>query len=218
MADFSAADWEKAEACAAHGVAVGLFSADGISGSSGAGGEPAVVGLPRRWPAVKIATATPIAPKAIRTQTHHDGPPPESVVAAVVCVSCALTEVEFVIDVVADGFVTVCVTAVPLADWVLLFSSPVALETAPVAAFAALDAALLADPDPHPLSSAVTRPSASVATTIDTRTVNLTIVRPRAVARVRAGYTASGVAAHSSCLSRPAFIARLPRMTPTRRW
>jgi hypothetical protein len=84
-----------------------------------------------------------------------------------------------VIDVTA-GFVPVCVFAGPLADWVLLVGSPVALETAPVAAFAALDATLLTDPDPQPLSSAVAIPSASAATTIGTWTVNLTIVRPLA--------------------------------------
>jgi len=114
-------------------------------------------------------------------------------VAPVACVTCALTEVEFVTDVVAAGFVTVCVSAVPLADWVLLVCSPVALETAPVAAFAALDAALLADPDPHPLRSAVARPSASAATTIGIWAVDLTIVRPLVVARVRTGYTVFGI-------------------------
>ena len=158
MADFSAADLERPEACAAHGVAVGVFSADGISGSSG----------------------------------------PD--VAAVVCVTCAVTEVEFVID-VAAGFVAVCASAVPLADWVLLVSSPVALETAPVAAFAALDAALRADPDPQPLSSAAATLSARAATTIGTRTVNLTIVRPLAAVEPPSGYAAFGVVPHSRYLS-----------------
>jgi len=133
---------------------------------------------------MNIATHTPITPNAIRTQTHHDGPPPESVAAGVVCVTCAVTEVDFVTDVVAAGFVAVWVSAVALADWVLLVSSPVALETAPFAAFAALDAALLADPDPHPLSSAVAMPSASAATTIGRRAVNLTVVSPLIAARV----------------------------------
>jgi len=65
---------------------------------------------------MNIATHTPITPSAIRTQTHHDGPPPESVAAGVVCVTCAFTEVDFVTDVVAAGFVTVWVSAVALAD------------------------------------------------------------------------------------------------------
>jgi hypothetical protein len=121
-------------------------------------------------------------------------------VAGVVFVTCAFTVVDFVIDVVAAGFVAVCAGAVPLADWVLLVSSPVALETAPVAAFAALDAALLADPDPQPLTSAVATPSASATTTIGTRAVNLTIVSPLIMARVENGYAALGVVAHSCSL------------------
>ncbi len=184
---------------AAQRVAVGVFSADW----SGAGGEPVLADFPRRLPAVKIATNTPTAPNPIRTQTHHDGPPPELVVPGVVCVTCALTEVDFVIDVVAAGFV-------PLADWVLLANWPVAVETAPVAAFAALDAALLADPDPQPLSSAVAMPSASAATTIGMRAGNLATVNPSIVARVHTGpctsvwrwrcYLMFGVVAHSCSL------------------
>jgi hypothetical protein len=149
---------------------------------------------------MNIATQTPITPNAIRTQTHHDGPPSESVAAGVVCVICAVAEVDFVTDVVAAGFVAVWVSVVPLADWVLLVSSPVALETAPDAAFAALDAALLADPDPQPLSSAVAMPSASAATTIGRRAVNLTVVSPLIAARVRNGYMAFGVVTHSCFL------------------
>jgi len=176
-----------------------VFS-EGISGSSAAGGESAVFDFPRCWPAMNIATTTPITPNAIRTQTHHDGPPPESVVAGVVCVTCALTEVDFVTDVVAAGFVVVWVSVVLLADWVLLVSSLVALETAPVAAFAALDAALLADPDPQPLSSAVAMPSASAATTIGRRAVNLTVVSPLIAARFHNGYVVFGVVTQSCLL------------------
>lgn len=150
---------------------------------SGAGGEPTLFDFPRRWPAVKIATNTPTAPSPIRTQTHHDRPPPEPVVPGAVCVTCAFTDVEFVTDAVTAGFVPVCVPAVPLADWVFV-SSPVALETAPVAAFAALDAALLADPDPQPLTSAVAMPSASKVTTSGRRAANLTTVTPFTAARV----------------------------------
>jgi len=149
---------------------------------------------------MNIATQTPITPNAIRTHTHHDGPPPESDAAGVVCVTCAVTDVDFVTDVVAAGFVAVRVSAVPLADWVLLVSSPVTLETAPDAAFAALDAALLADPDPQPLSSALATPSASAATTIGRRAVNLTVVSPLIAAHVHNGYMAFGVVIHSCLL------------------
>ena len=155
---------------AAHRVAVRVFSPD----SSGAGGEPALVDFPRRRPAVKIATNTPAATNPMRTQTHHARPPPEPLVPGVVCVTCALTDVEFVIDVVTAGFVPVCPSAVPVADWVLLVRSPVALETAPATAFAAL----LAEPDPQPLTPAVAMPSASTGTTIGRRAVTLTTVAP----------------------------------------
>ena len=120
--------------------------------------------------------------------------------AGVVCVTCTFTEVDFVTDVVAAGFVAVWVSAVPLADLVLLVSSPAALETAPVAAFAALDAALLADPDPQPLSSAVAIPSASAATTIGRRAVNLTVVSPLIAVRVDLGCMVLGVVTHSCFL------------------
>ena len=103
-------------------------------------------------------------------------------------------------DVVAAGCVVVWVSAVLLADWVLLVSSPAALETAPVAAFAALDAALLADPDPQPLSSAVAIPSASAATTIGRRAVNLTVVSPLIAVRVDLGCMVLGVVTHSCFL------------------
>jgi len=167
---------------------------------------------------MNIATHTPITPNPIRTHTHHDGPPPESDAAGVVCVTCAVTDVDFVTDVVAAGFVAVWVSAVALGDWVLLVSSPVAPETAPDAAFAALDAALLADPDPQPLSSAVAMPSASAATTIGRRAVNLTVFSPLIAARVHNGYVAFGVVTHSCflLLSVPR-IARSLRMGPTRR-
>jgi hypothetical protein len=136
-----------AAAPTAHRVAVGVFS-EGISGSSGAGGHEALFDLARRWPATNIATPTPITPNAIRIQIQHDGPPPESDDAGVVCVTCAVTEIDFVTDVVAAGFVAVWVSAVPLADCVLLVIPRSDLNR-PVAAFAALDAALLADPDPR---------------------------------------------------------------------
>jgi hypothetical protein len=79
-----------------------------------------------------------------------------------------LTEVELVIDVVEPGFVavlvTVCVPAGAVTVWLFPVTAAAALETARVACFAALDAALLADPDPQPLSSAAARPSTRATT------------------------------------------------------
>jgi hypothetical protein len=108
------------------------------------------------------------------------------------CVFCAFTDVVRLIDVVAPGWVVVLVTVggpellvddvellvlsgVALDDVELLVFPAVALETAPLAAVAALDAALLTDPDPQALNCAVATPRTRATTTSGRRGVSLII-------------------------------------------
>ena len=81
------------------------------------------------------------------------------------------------IDVFAAGcvavLVTVCAPAVLLTDEDLAPAPVVALEIAPFASLAALDAALVAEPDPQPARTVVAPPSASAAKTSDMRTVDV---------------------------------------------
>jgi hypothetical protein len=86
-------------------------------------------------------------------------------------VACTDTDVDLVIGVAGCVcvLVTVCAVGGAVLVSVLVFPGPVMLETALLASLTALEATLLADPDPQALSSAVTPPSASIPSTNETR-------------------------------------------------